>query len=216
MESCPVEPGFYFIKDFDAGERLMPYAVTETKIFIAVDIKTKANGKMVDLFNYKIQYEVKTLDNNNAVTTIAKVTSHVITFIVAKSFIVTTMKLETFLVIVFILIFVKCSDQAVKFLNCVILIDPMKIIVSKVEETHNKYMLDFKHSLRITQNFTNYISINVSLFVKLDSTLMPYAITKIKIVIVVDIKTKIKGEMVDLGNLTIHYEVEALEIVNIE
>ncbi|CRK87425.1 CLUMA_CG001227, isoform A [Clunio marinus] len=86
------------------------------------------------------------------------------------------MKLKTLLVTILVLIFVKCSDQAVKFLNCVILIDPMKIIVSKVEETHNKYMLDFKHSLRITQNFTNYISINLTLLVKIDSLYFHYSV----------------------------------------
>ncbi|CRK87423.1 CLUMA_CG001225, isoform A [Clunio marinus] len=201
------------------------------------------------------------------------------------------MKLKTLLVTILVLIFVKYSDQAVKFLNCVILINPFKIRVNKVEETHNEYMLDFKHSLRITQNFTSYISFNLTLLVKLDSMyfyysiflpnsngkmvpfskrtgmnlcnffkdqkrktkllqsffknnnssskrvmescpvepgfyfikdynvverLMPYAITEIKIVIVAEIKTKIKGEMVNLGTLKIHYEVEALEIVNIE
>ncbi|CRK87420.1 CLUMA_CG001222, isoform A [Clunio marinus] len=98
------------------------------------------------------------------------------TFIVAKSFIATTMKLKTFLVTVLILIFVKCSDQAVKFLKSVGLNNPLKIRVNKVEETHNEYMLDFKHSLRITQNFTNYISVNMTLFVKLDSTYLHYSV----------------------------------------
>ncbi|CRK87422.1 CLUMA_CG001224, isoform A [Clunio marinus] len=195
------------------------------------------------------------------------------------------MKLKTLLVTILVLIFVKYSDQAVKFLNCVILINPFKIRVNKVEETHNEYMLDFRHSLRITQNFTNYISINLTLLVKIDSLyfhysvdlpnasgkmvpfirrngmnlcnyfkekkknsilnslyknnnstskritescpvepgfyfikdfdvgerLMPYAVTETKIFIVVIIKTKANGKMVDLFNYKIQYEVKTLD-----
>ncbi|CRK87424.1 CLUMA_CG001226, isoform A [Clunio marinus] len=62
MESCPVEPGFYFIKDYNVVERLMPYAIAETKIVIVAEVKTKIIGKMVDLGNLKIHYEIKTLE----------------------------------------------------------------------------------------------------------------------------------------------------------
>ncbi|CRK87416.1 CLUMA_CG001218, isoform A [Clunio marinus] len=52
----------------------------------------------------------------------------------------------------------------------------LKLVVEKVEETHNDYLCDFKHSLRVSDNNTYCYSYNVTILVKLENVYISYSV----------------------------------------
>ncbi|CRK87414.1 CLUMA_CG001216, isoform A [Clunio marinus] len=58
--SCPIEPGFYFLKDFVIDDSFLTYAIPTSKVLITIVLSSKMDERMIELGDQKVQFEVKT------------------------------------------------------------------------------------------------------------------------------------------------------------